>query len=182
MADKTDLNIVSTDPTGKKQTTKISYVNPEASATQLYQLATQLMNTSQNTYQESSRVDTTDIIDVSGLLDRNFRFSVTGDEKRNISKTLTEIENATSSNGLYEVALNFNGEGAPYIKNTTSSVMVAIGPYEESGSVSYQFIAAAPSGVYSGDNAYSGAAGTITIAIDAGGGYKSDEITFTITQ
>ena len=181
MADKTDLNIVSTDPTGKKQTTKISYVNPEASATQLYQLATQLMNTSQNTYQESSRVDTTEIIDESALLNRNMQFESSGTDTKNITRTIAEIKSATDDLKLFEIGIRFSGQGTPYIKSTTSSVAVAVAPYEEEGNIGYSFIASAPSTAFSGDNPYIGATGIITVAIDAGDGYKSDEITLTIT-
>lgn len=179
---KSSVNIIATDPNGKKIQKAITDINPNASTAQLRDFVQNLNGLTNNTLGTPVRIDRTELVDESTLLDRNMRFSTTGSDKKNLTRTLAELESATANNGLFEATFTYAGTGVPYIKKTTSSVTVSVAPFEEDGSVSYQFLAAAPSGVFSGDNAYSGAAGTITIAIDASDGYKSDEITFTITE
>lgn len=82
--------------TGKKASTKINYVNPDANSDSLQTLAQSLNNLTTNTYSEATRIDTTNVDSESPTpLAKNLReITITGAAR---GATATITFNATSS-------------------------------------------------------------------------------------
>ena len=62
MADKTTINIMSDDTSGKDLSKAITYINPNATNAQIAAFATGLNNLTTNHYQKVRRVDVYDIV------------------------------------------------------------------------------------------------------------------------
>lgn len=56
------IQVVSTSPAAKKQTTTINYVNPNATDTQLLQMSTMLNALTNNTFVSATKIDTTALV------------------------------------------------------------------------------------------------------------------------
>ena len=120
-------------------------------------------------------------VDESQLLDRNLRFA---DNNKVLIKPLADIIGKTENSDYLAIVLYFSGPGKPYIKSNPTAVRVSTGSVNDanSGTVQHYFMASACREYYTDDFSWNEIAGTVTIAIDASDGYKSDQITFTITE
>lgn len=109
---KTDLKLYSTDAaTGAKQTTTISYVNPNASGTALKNFAQQLNSLTDNTYASSDRIETLNLDTEEPSTDKLTRsitfnnlikgqstdITITTDDGETLTPTFVYYENSTAS-------------------------------------------------------------------------------------
>ena len=120
MADRVDVKLKAKDQNNETTTTTISYVNPEASNSDMKQFAQKLNALTRNTYSESDKIETTnlDLAPDSGQQTPIFELSVT-------SKPLDDVKsNYTSAISCASVAnVTYNGDGIPYayVTNPTAS-------------------------------------------------------------
>lgn len=90
---KTDVKLYSTDATtGAKQTTTISYVNPNADYTALKNFAQQLNSLTDNTYTSSDRIETLNLDTEEPATNKKTR-SITFDNPKKGQSTDITIEN-----------------------------------------------------------------------------------------
>lgn len=81
--------------TGKKASTKISYVNPEADSEELKSLAQRLNSLTTNTYQEATRIDQINVDTEEEIKNRNMHFGTL--TQGALADIFYEIENQNSS-------------------------------------------------------------------------------------
>lgn len=119
---KTDIKLYAKDPQGKSTTASITYVNPEATNTQLKTLGQMLNNFTDNVYDATYRINTIHCD------------SEAGDEKQ--TPTLTATPNpiswatfkaAIADNGSFEITPAYNGDANGFfIKNPYSTFSTRI--------------------------------------------------------
>lgn len=113
---KTDLKLYSTDATtGAKQTTSITYVNPNASNTVLKQFAQKLNNLTTNTYSSADRVETVNV-DTEGSR-KSFRdITITGAAQ---GATATISANVTTSGTINPAVFYYTNDGVQLLTTTS---------------------------------------------------------------
>lgn len=117
---KTDVKLYSTDAeTGAKQTTTVSYVNPNANYTALKNFAQQLNSLTTNTYTSSDRIETRNL-DTEEAGDQSREISVTNAGK-NQTATIT-VNTVSGETGINPQAFYYIPENSTTEKLTVSSV------------------------------------------------------------
>ena len=182
---KTDLNIKITDAYGKSSTSKISYVNPEATDSQLVAFAQKVNQLTTNQLDSASKVTTTEL-STAAKLPREITLDYP-------TVTLTEIKSATTENSAYNAMFNITSDGIEiyeddplalkggvYIKEYTCCLPACI-RYDESNGVNIPY----PNLLVCYGNSYlhlGPTTGTITIAMPENEKYAYAEATLTITE
>lgn len=177
---KSSVNIIATDPNGKKIQKAITDINPNASTAQLRDFVQNLNGLTNNTLGTPVRIDRTELVDESQLLDRNMMLNNGGTPAKS-------IEFKYEATAIFNASVEFNGDinditaDMLEIENPTGlAVSLNIEKYSQSGNPIMSALAIAPdeTTIIVRPSVY----GTITFRIKAGGGYKSDAVTFVITE
>ena len=180
---KTDLNIKITDAYGKSSTSKISYVNPEATDSQLVAFAQKVNQLTTNQLDGASKVTTTEL-STAAKLPRELTLTET-------TATLARIKQATVENSAYNPMISITSDGTDisedplsvqggmYIKSFTCCLPACI-RYDnwEGMTISYPNLLIAYGNSY--DN-LGPTTGTITVAMPENDKYAYAEATFTVT-
>ncbi|MBQ7454373.1 MAG: hypothetical protein IJS69_04915 [Selenomonadaceae bacterium] len=177
---KSSVNIIATDPNGKKIQKAITDINPNASTAQLRDFVENLNGLTNNTLGTPVRIDRTELVDESQLLDRNMMLN-------NLGTRTKSIEFTYEATAVYSATVEFNGNISDItadmmeVDNPTGlAVSFTIEKYSQSGNPVMAVLAIAPdaSTIIERPSIY----GTITFKLKAGGGYKSDAVTFVIKE
>lgn len=183
---KSSVNIIATDPNGKKIQKAITDINPNASTAQLRDFVQNLNGLTNNTLGTPVRIDRTELVDESGLLDLNAHFS-SGQE--DVEESIAQARFITgSSNGMEgnNIVMPVDYKGTPYVSSNTTNLPVNIIPVPEEDWMKPTeredyFITACAVEAAQWDNYYL-STGTIEITCPSDGVYKSQTLTYTITE
>lgn len=164
---KTDLKLYATDTQGKSTTSSITYINPEATNSELLRLGRMINNLTTNTYSKTDRINTVNCDTEAG------GGSITPTLTVNpASVSLADLKSALSvGNMLYAVNVTYDGDAAPY--GISYSTELGCSAYNN-GTIQ----------LFSGSATIANiiTAGTVTIRADATDTYKAVEATFTVTE
>lgn len=119
MADKVDVKFKSIDQSGTTSTTTISYINPEATNSEMKGFAQRLNALTTNTYKESDKVETTNLDnapDSKELITPTFTLDKTS---VSYSSLKTGYVSLLCTSGVTQ--LTYNGDGIPYAYYTEKS-------------------------------------------------------------
>lgn len=194
MADKVTVQYKAKSPNDEDISRSLAYANPNATDSQLYTATQELNSLTNNTLGDVNRVDTTQLVDESGLLDRTIRFSNVEKSTFTIAEILAMCDDAENL-GYYDFRLGITGFNAsstvyPYLKENNTAFPFQVSTYKRGAIVTPHAIIALTTEQYNDyfkpttdDETFTPPlTGTIVIAIDAGDGYKSAEITLTIAE
>ena len=164
MADRVDVKITAITPDGTKNNTNINYANPNASNSTLKTLAQKLNQLTRNSYDKSSKVETTqlDTAPDSSRQVPTFTFEKTA---------YTQQE--ASSSAPFSIPFTYNGDGEIYC--TGSGTNPAIGLHVINNTLKIVYAGSASSEAYT--------ISPIKIFATATSNYEAtDVVTITITQ
>lgn len=184
---KTDINIIGTDLNGKKNSNKISYVNPNATDSQIVAFAQQIGNLSTNTLEGVSKVTTKDL----SITTKTARTIGLGSDQVAKTYALSEFDSyyATFIECKLGDAQTTTSQfsGTPYLvsNDTKWPVQIINAPNSASDPTTYWFfVIAIPQPQDEGADAeiIGKKTGTIVFAIDADDTYEAATFTLTLTE
>lgn len=171
MANKTSLIIKSVGQDNKATSRSITDVSKTATAQQLKAFAQALNATSDNTYQSSSRVQTTDLDNVPTKLPRNMQLAKYLDG----GATVTVEASLSNANANDSFLIIYAGEGQPKFQweNDGGNFCTSVVMFNDS-------FKAVPTEDL-GEGIWAGGDGHITVSVDANDTYEAGELVITVT-
>lgn len=175
---KTDMKLYTTDTMGNGNTATITYVNPNATSSQLVTLGRMITSLTSSAYNKTDRINTINCDTEGGGAKTQATITL-----MNESETLANVKTALTSNiNLYNLGMTYDGDGQLYafVSSSPTNYVAVSNPTNSM---------AAPTTYYcriaSGNNAdivpQIVAPIVITIRADETDNYTAAEATFTIT-